>query len=117
MDNHTTTHDDAQQMLDWADKVATGTHELVLLTASEPLEFETLAQLCNLMADAKADQQAAQWMAIDTATEFLERAKVKSTSRKVRQVLLKFEAVVDNYQDAILALALAGAATTESGKD
>lgn len=116
MDNHTATYDDAQHLLYWADQVATGTHELVLLTASG-MEFdETLGHLCNLMADAKSEQQTTQWLAIDTAREYLERAKVKSTCQRVRQVLLKFEAVVDNYQDALTALALAGAATAENCK-
>lgn len=114
MDNHTTPHDEAQHLLFWADKAADATHELVLNTA-RGMEFdEILGRLCNLKADAKSGQQTTQWLAIDTAREYLERAKVKSTCQRVRQVLLRFEAVVDNYQDALSALALAGAATKNS---
>jgi hypothetical protein len=122
MDNHTTPHDEAldealdeaQRLLYWADKVAEATHELVRLTARGMESDETLGRLCNLKEDVKLGQQTTQWMAIDTATEYLGRAKVKSTCPRVRQVLLKFEVVVDNYREALTALALAGAAAKNS---
>lgn len=118
MDNHTTTHDEAldeaQRLLFLADKAAEATHELVRLTARGMESDETLGRLCNLKEDVKLGQQTTQWMAIDTATEYLGRAKVKSTCPRVRQVLLKFEVVVDNYREALTALALAGAAAKNS---